>query len=390
MKRRTKGEGSIGWNARKQLWVAALTIGCDARGKQRRVYLYAKTKTGVAEKLNQLKGQRTTDAWVEPSKITLGTYMTRWLEDAKRSTIEPSTYGLYHGAMTKHVIPRIGGTRLPALTPGHLQGLLTTMEREGVGAGMREVIYRMLHAAFQQAVSWKMLPANPMTGVIKPRPPKREMQTLTAEQVARFLEEASQDRYHALYAILLSTGLRLGEALGLTWPDVDLKTGTLAIRRQLAQRTRLLKELKTSGSKRTVRMPGPVVEALRRHQERMRAENHEVTDHLLVFVNDAGHPVSQSNFRRRSFHRLLTKVGLTATNRQQGTLGIRLHDLRHSFATLGRRAGVDMLVISRSLGHSKPSTTWNIYSHVLPAMAEEDVKKLDVIFAPKPKAGADR
>jgi integrase len=259
------------------------------------------------------------------------------------------------------------------------------LEREGVGAGIREVIYRLLHAAFEQAVAWNLIPRNPMKGVLKPRSPQREMQTLTAEGAARFLEAATGDRYHAAYTILLGCGLRLGEVLGLSWPDVDFNRGTLSIRRQLSKVTQQLKDLKTSGSRRTVQMPAFVADALRAHRDRMQAEGHELTGMFLVFVNEDGRPVRADNFRRRSFHRLLATIGVAATNKKKGILGLRVHDLRHTMATLARKAGVDIQVISRSLGHSKPSITWNVYSHIEPSMPEADAAKIDALFAQKPK-----
>jgi integrase len=103
----------------------------------------------------------------------------------------------------------------------------------------------------------------------------------------------------------------------------------------------------------------------------------------LVFVGQEDQPVGQGNFRKRSFHKLLKQVGLAVTSRQKGIHGLRLHDLRHTMATIARRQGVDILVLSRSSGHSRPSTTLNVYSHVLPAMASEEAAKMDAVLRPK-------
>lgn len=380
-KRRAHGEGNI-YQRPDGTWAGRLTMGRNEQGRQRRAWVYSKTKAEVVEKLDKLKGERSSGTWVEPSRLTLAVFMTRWLED-RRSNIEESTYRTYRSAL-KHVA-EIGGTRLEHLTPLAVQGVFTDLEREGVGPYAREVVYRFLHAALTYAEDVGLIRRHPMKGISKPRGPHREMVSLTGEQAQKFLEAAAQDRYHAAYSIMLGCGLRLGEVLGLTWPDVDLDKGTLTVRRQLSGITRRLKQLKTRGSQRTVQMPASVIEALREHQARMRAEGHEITDNLLVFVGKEGQPISQGNFRKRSFHKLLTKVGFAITSRKQGVRGIRIHDLRHSMATIARHQGVDILVLSRSLGHSKPSTTLNVYSHVLPAMAAEEAEKMDAALKPKPK-----
>jgi integrase len=259
--------------------------------------------------------------------------------------------------------------RLDRLAPAHLQGLLADLETTGVGAAMRQVIFRALHRAFAQAVTWGVLARNHAEGIVRPRPARREMQTWSPEQVGRFLAAASGDRLAALYAVLVGTGLRLGEALGLTWADLDLRAGTATIRRQLSEVSGALSftEPKTAAARRTVDLPAFVVEALREHEARMAAEGRLLNDQLLVFVDTGGRPLRRSNIRRRSFEPLLRRAGLPK---------IRLHDLRHTAATLHLRNGVHPKIVQQLLGHARVAITLDTYSHAVPGMGREAAARL--------------
>lgn len=132
-------------------------------------------------------------------------------------------------------MPRIGGTVLQQKTPAHLQGLLSGLERDNAEAPTQQVVYRVMYKAVKQAVLWKLITENPATGAARPRSRKREMQVLKPEHARESLGVAEASRYRALYCELSGCGLRLGEALGLTWPDVDLDKGTLTVRHQLQE-----------------------------------------------------------------------------------------------------------------------------------------------------------
>lgn len=372
MKRRGRGEGSI-FRRKDGTWCGIFDVGIDERGRRRRRSVYGATKAEVLEKLTRLRAQALSGDLANPERVTVGAFLTRWLE-SHAAAIRESTRLLYAGALARHVLPRIGGLRLDRLGPVHVQGLLADLERAGVGAPMRAVVYRACHRALRQAVSWRLLSRNPAEGVVRPREAAREMQTWTPEQAGRFLAVAAGERLGALYALLLGTGLRLGEALGLAWADVDLRAGTATIRRQLSEvRNRLsFTEPKTQTARRTVDLPAFVAEALRAHEERMGAEGHLLNDQLLVFVDSEGHPLRRSNIRRRSFEPLLRRAGLPR---------VRLHDLRHTAATLHLRNGVHPKVVQQLLGHARVSITLDTYSHAVPGMGREAAARLDELLS---------
>ncbi len=369
MPRRSRGEGTLYYHARKRLWVAGLVVGYTPHGRPRRRYVYARTKTDALAKLAKIRQEVGEWTTAEPQQITVRGLLERWLEDVVRPSRRLRTYEYYRYGRDL-ILPYLGAVRLARLAPLHVQGMLAEMERAGRTSYQRRAAYVTLHAAMGQAVRWGMVRSNPCDAVSPPRVTPREMRVLTLEQARRFLEVARTDRHYALYAVLLGCGLRLGEALALTWPDVDLQDNRLVVRRTLAWvRGRAhLQEPKTPAGKRTVDLPPFVADALREHQDRMRQEGLLVTDHLLVFVDRNGGPLRPENLRQRSFLPLLRAAGLPR---------VRLHDLRHSFATLNLLGGAHPRVVQHALGHSDIGTTMQTYSHILPSVSREAALRLD-------------
>ncbi len=370
-RRRGRGEGSI-FQRKDGTWCGVLTTGYDANGKRRRRYVYGATKAEVLEAMVRLRTAVLDHTLGEPTKLRTSDYLARWLTTSKPALRE-STFTLYDMVIRRHIVPRIGGLVLSRLTAAHLQSLLADLESSDASPALRQVVFRVLHRALKQAVQWGTIPKNPADAVIRPKVPRKEMQVLTPDQARRFLQAVKEDRLHALYAVLLGCGLRLGEALGLTWPDLDLAKGTLTVNRQLQEvRGRLsLIEPKTASARRIVNLPGFVVEALRAHEDQARREGTLLNDRLLVFTDTAGNPLRRSNIRRRSFEPLLRKAGIPR---------IRLHDLRHTAATLHLLNGTHPSVVQKMLGHSKVGITLDVYSHVLPSMGQEAAERMDALL----------
>jgi integrase len=367
-KRRGRGEGSI-FRRQDGTWCGIIALGYTDTGKRRRRYVYGTTKAEILEQMARLRHAALTGALGEPTKLTVAEYLAHWLNTA-RTALRESTTVLYEMMIRRHIAPALGGVPLSKVSPAHLQGLLTDLERNGVGAASRQVVFRVLHRALQQALAWNLIVRNPASAVVRPRVPRKEMQALTPDQARQLLEAARGDRLYALYCVLIGCGLRVGEALGLTWPDVDLERGTLTVRRQLCEvRGRLwLQEPKTAAARRTVALPPFVAGALRAHQEQARTEGTLLNDNLLVFTDHNGGPLRKGNVRRRSFEPLLRRAGIPR---------IRLHDLRHSAAALHLRQGTPAKVVQEMLGHSTVGITLGLYAHVLPGMQQQAAENLD-------------
>jgi integrase len=372
--RRGRGEGSV-FRRGDGLWCGSVTSGYDAQGKRKRRVAYGVTKQEVLEKLGALRSDVVAWSTQGSERTTVSTYLDRWLEDAVRQTVRTSTHEFYRMIVRTHLSPQIGGLKITKLAPMHIQGVLANQERSGGSSRIRQATFDVLHSALKQAVKWDIISRNPCETVPRPRVARVVIQSLTPEQARQFLSVAATDRLYALYTVLIGCGLRLGEALGLTWPDVDLKRGTLTVRQQLCEVSGKLwlQEPKTDRARRTVDMPGFVIHALCQHQEQMRNEGHLVNDRLLVFVDTEGHPVRRSNLRRRSFLALLTRAGLPR---------IRLHDLRHTAATLHLVQGTHPSVVQHMLGHARVSITLDTYSHVLPRLSKEAATRMDALLGP--------
>ena len=213
--------------------------------------------------------------------------------------------------------------------------------------------------------------------VTPPRAAHREMQTLSPEQARAFLDAAQGDRFHALYVLALSTGMRQGELLALRWQDVDLDRGTVQVRGSL-QRTPAgltLTEPKTAASRRQVGLTPSAVAALRRHrvaqtEERLRFGS-VWQDNGLVFCNEIGEPIDATHVTVRPFRRLLERAGLPQ---------IRFHDLRHTAATLLLGQGVHPKMVSEMLGHTQIAITLDLYSHVTPTMQRQATDAMEAVL----------
>jgi integrase len=201
-----------------------------------------------------------------------------------------------------------------------------------------------------------------------------EVVSLSPAQTRTFLEAAQGDRFESLYVLALTTGMRLGELLGLRWQDVDLAAHMLQVRHTLLRlRDGLqLTEPKTARSRRRVALGASAVDSLRLHRSRQAAARLRLgqvwEDNDLVFANEIGKPVEAGNLLRRSFWPLLAKAELPR---------IRFHDLRHTAATLLLQQGVHPKVVSELLGHSSIGLTLDTYSHVLPDMQQQAVAAMD-------------
>src|SRR5829696_2582294 len=218
MGRRGNGEGSI-YKRRDGRWVGQYLV-YTAKGPKYR-YLYGKTRAAVAEKLTKAMAERDGGLVFEAGKLTVAQYMDRWLSESARNRLRPKTYKDYAGLTRVHVVPALGHIKLNNLTPLHVQQFYSAKLASGLSKRTVEYLHTVLHAALKQAVRWELVPRNVTESVDPPRPEKKERPTLTLEQARFFLEASREDRFGALYVLVIQTGMRRGELLGLRWEDVD-------------------------------------------------------------------------------------------------------------------------------------------------------------------------
>jgi len=383
-KRRGNHEGSI---VRRDdgRSMAMMTIGRDpATGKLQRMALYGKTRQEVAEKLSQALSDRSRGTFVAPHKVTVGEWLDTWLRDYKRPKLRPISYDSYEMLIRIHLKPALGHLPVKDLRPDQVQRLYNQKREEGLSARTIRYMHTVLHAALKQALKNQLVVRNVSEAAELPSGKPRMMRPLTLEQVQTFLATVRDDRLFAAVFLALGTGLRRGELLGLRWQDLDLDAGVLHVRQTLVRvcnhdegdrKTRLIfQEPKTEQSRRAIPVPSDIIDALRRHKAQQAQERllmgEAYEDQGLVFCQANGHPIDPRNFTRH-FEKLLRQAGLPH---------IRFHDGRHTFATLMLELGEAPKTVQTMLGHTKISTTLDIYSHVSLDLEKKAVARLNAIL----------
>lgn len=332
------------------------------------------TKKDAQKYLNGVLRDRDMGTFKEPSKQTLNQYLDQWLSEVARQRLRERTYSDYTTLLKRYVRPVIGGRKLSQITALDIQKLYNDMSEAGLSPRTIRYTHAVLHSAFEQAVKWGMLPRNVTDLIELPQQKKQEMRCLSPAEARKFLDATKGTRWEALFSLMLTTGLRPGEALGLKWSDIDFENSRLHVQRALVRIRNTegwrLEEPKTARSRRVIPLPKNVLQDLKAHRKRQLEEKLKATeyaDHGFVFAVSNGEPLSERNLLR-DFKSILTKAGLP---------DIRLYDLRHTCATLLLAAGENPKIVSERLGHASVTLTLDTYSHVLPDMQKKATEKLE-------------
>ena len=348
-RRRGKGEGSI-YRRKDGRWVGQYEV----NGKRR--YVYGRTRKEVAQKLNKAIAECDTGLFYDCENLTLAEYLDRWL-DSIRGTLAPRTVRRHEELTRLHIRPALGKVKLSKLNALQVQSFYRCKLDEGLSAATVVKIHSTLSKSIKQAVRWRLVPLNVCAAVTPPRIVKPEIRPLDAQQMKALLTAAEGTDLYALWVLLVSTGVRIGEALALRWNDVDLDARTLRVNRTVFRGE--ISQPKTNSSRRTIKLSQLAIGALQQHPRT--AE--------FVFCTGSGKPINVSNLRNRSWKRVLEGAGLPQST--------RLHDLRHSSATLLLSRSVPVKVVSEMLGHADVSITLSIYAHVLPDMQDGAADAID-------------
>ena len=361
-------------------WYVVVDLGRDADGKRRQKWHGGyRTRREAEVARTKIVGDLHDDAYIEPTRLTL----REWVEEdwllTIQTQIKPSTFESYRRNMRHHVLPTLGGRSIRAVRPNQLNALyaelLANGRRNGSGGLSPKTvryIHTIVHKALADAADAGLVAANPAERAKPPRPRASvpaELRFWTPEELRSFLDRVCGHRFEAGWHVSAMTGMRRGEVLGLRWADVDLDAARIHVRQTLVS---VAYELVVSTPKnhraRVIDLDPGTVEQLRRHRNQQadeRAEwgvNYRDTD--LVFCKENGEPLHPQSYSQ-AFERIVAKPDLPK---------IRLHDLRHTHATIALRAGVPTKVISERLGHESPAFTLKQYAHVIPGMQSEAAK----------------
>jgi integrase len=323
MTRRSNGEGTI--TQRKDgIWAAALRLD-DGKRK----WFYGKTKREAQRKLNDARLLHQQGNLVAQPSQTVGNYLNDWLIDQVKNSRRPKTYDSY-ALNVRRVAPYIGRLKLDSLKPAYLQHCYAKLLDTGLSPRSVEQVHGVLRIALRQAVKLGVLHQTPTAATTPPRSQRTEMRPLDFEEIQMLFTSLSNDPLQALWILLVTTGLRIGEAAGLTWADIDLEDGTISVRRA-AQRQKgkgmVMVEPKTRKSRRMIHMAPGTKDALLAHLERQKVEASAKEqcwkNDWTVFRSPYGNPLD-AGYVRDSLHRTLKRANLPL---------IRVHDLRHTAAT---------------------------------------------------------
>jgi len=384
--RKARGWGEGGVRRRPDgRWEATLELGL-MHGKRKRKSVYGKTKREVLQKLGVARRELEQGLPVADERQSVADYLARWLRESIAPRRAPRTTASYEQMVRCHIVPALGAYRLSKLAPQHVDAMVRGMLQRG--SSPRTTLYALaiVRAALNRAVKWELLGRNVATLVDPPRAHRHKASFLTKEQAWALLDALKGDRLAALYILLLSTGLRRGELLGLRWDDLDLEEGVLSAHHAIQRLPGVGwvdREQKTETAQRTIALIPLAVTALRQHrirqlEERLAAGN-TWDDRNLVFPNSVGRPIEGGNLLRRSFAPLLQRAGLPH---------MKLHELRHSTGSLLLSMDVQMKVVQELLGHSQITLTLDTYAHVLPGMQREALQRLERLLTERGPARA--
>lgn len=368
---RGKNEGTI-QQRENGTWRAQVTL------QGRRLNFTGKTRRECQEWIKKTNNEIDKGMTFASTTVTLSDYLQGWLNSIKASKSK-NTWLSYEQLMRNHVLPVIGKVKLKDLSPDKIQTFYNHLMATDVGDQSIIKIHIMLHSALEQSVKVGLSIRNATNGAIPPKPPVKEMAILEESQVSQMLVAAQGSRLESLLQLTVATGMRQMELLGLKWTDLDWIKKTVRVERQLERSTayevRFVRP-KTNHGRRTLALGDQTMAALRRQYENQNEERMVAgegwNENGLIFTTKVGTPINCRNLLR-DFKLLLQKAGLPE---------IRFHDLRHTAASLMLNHNIPVIVVSRRLGHAKPSITLDVYGHLFPSFQAEAAQQIDDFITP--------
>ena len=370
----------------KSSYAIVLNLWSDpTTGKRKQQWVSVKgTKKDAEKRLAELLYQLDNGTFMKPGKTTLAEYLERWLKDYAWPNLAPRTAEGYEHIMRRHLIPALGSMTLAHVKPEHLQRYYSEKLTGNLSAQTVRHHHTALHKALQTAVEWGLLNRNVADAVSPPRVQRPEMQTWSEEDIARFIEAAKDSSYYALFYTALFTGMRRSELLALRWQDVDLMLSQVCVSRSmhvLKGGRVIFRSSKTAKGRRTVALPPSAILLLKEHHEKQNLERAmlgiPLTNDDLVFSQFDGKSLLP-NTVTHAWIKLVRRAGLKP---------IRLHDTRHSHASLMLKQGVHPKIVQERLGHASIQITLDTYSHVAPGLQQAAAVRFDEVFSARYNEG---
>lgn len=338
-----------------------MTVGVDANGRPKRKIVSAKSRAEAVQKMRKLQRQLDDGLPAPDTSMTVTHLVDRWLDDVNRHQVSASTTNNYRAMAEHHIKPAIGKKKVANLTTADVDRFLSKKTDDGLSVSTVRRIRNVLSQALDQGIRWDLVIRNVAKLSRSPRGVRPEGRSLSPEQARQLLNALRGHHNEALYALMLSTGLRRGEALGLQWQDFDEDSGVLLVRRTLTREDGALitRDTKTLKSRRAVNLPSTLLKQLKSHRAEQNAERLRLgrawANSGHIFTTSVGTPIDPRNMYRE-FRNLCRVAGIGDWHP---------HELRHSAASLMLAQGVKIQVVSEVLGHSSIRMTSDVYGHIL-------------------------
>ena len=373
----------------KNSYSIVVSLGKDATtGKYKYQWVSVKgTKKDAEKRLSELIYQLDNGTFIKPSKVTLAEYLERWLREYAWANLAPRTAEGYELIVRRHLIPALGKITLTGLRPEHIQRYqsekLSCGRADGKGALSPRTVrhhYMALHTALKEAIKLGLLSRNVADAVSPPPCSRHEWQYFDEFDFNTFIEAAKASPYYVLFYLALFTGMRRSELLALRWRDVDLVLCEAHVSRSLHQlRTReiVIRPPKSKQGLRTVDLPLSAALLLQDYKDKQAAQRAmlgiQLNENDLIFSDLEG-KAFLPNTVTHAWIKLVRRAGLR---------GVRLHDARHTHASLMLKQGVHPKIVQERLGHASIQITLDTYSHVAPGLQKAAAESFDSLVAPK-------
>lgn len=362
----------------KNSYSVVISLGKDNNGKYKQHWVSVNgNKKDAERKRTELLHQLDNNIVINPRKITVVEYLKRWLADYAKPKLSPRSYERYEGIVNLHLIPGIGSLLLSQLRSEHVQRHYAEELRSGLSASTVKYEHTVIHKALETALKWSLISHNIADGVDIPRPRHKEINTWNEHDVNNFLEAAKDSIYYPLFHTALFTGMRRSELLGLQWKDIGLDQ--ISVNRALhllRDGTYVFTQPKSEKSRRTIALSPSSVITLTEHKQKQRKYRSALglsqPEDDLVFSTAEGKP-----FRPDTVSRAWATMAARA-----GVKVIRLHDARHTHASLMLKQGVHPKIVQERLGHSSIQITLDTYSHVAPGLQEAAAESFEKLISP--------
>jgi integrase len=363
-------------------WELKFDVHSDTGERKTRYVTFRGGKREAQKKLTELFDQVNKGSFIDPSKTTLAEFLDRW-ESWAATQVSAKTLERYTELLKHHVRPRLGARAIQKLRTvdfAELYGALQTLKPEGAGLAPRTVghVHRLLHRVFGHAVKWSVIGANPIAAAEPPRVQRTEIEILAPVDIKAVLDVLRGRPLYPVAVIGLGTGMRRGEIAALRWADIDFDAGRVRVERSLEQTNAGLsfKPPKTKAGRRAVSIPPSIVAELRDHWRQQQEQR------LALGLGKAG---ANDQVFARSDGSAWPPDSLTAdwsrTLRMLKLPKVTLHALRHTHVSQLIAAGLDVVTVSRRIGHANPTVTLNVYAHLFGNTDERAAEAVETALA---------